>query len=74
MRRTWLLGRISGYLEFQRRRVEDILSLDDQVLIHLWQKRMHDRLAVEYEEFSACHAEAARARAEDYARRQGITD
>jgi DNA processing protein len=64
MRRTWLLGRISGYLQFQRRRVEEILSLDDQVLIHLWQKRVHDRLAVEYADFSACHAEAARARAE----------
>ena len=64
MRRTWLLGRISGYLQFQRRRVEDILGLDDQVLIHLWQQRIHDQLAVEYKEFSACHAEAARARSE----------
>jgi DNA processing protein len=64
MRRTWLLGRISGYLQFQRRRVEDILGLDDQVLIHLWQQRIHDQLAVEYEDFSACHAEAARARSE----------
>lgn len=64
MRRTWLLGRISGYLQFQRRRVKEILSLDDEVLIHLWQKKVHDRLAVEYEEFGACHAEGARARSE----------
>jgi hypothetical protein len=62
MRRTWLVGRISGYLEIQRRRVEEVLSLDDQVLIHLWQEKMHDRLDREYEEFTACHAEGARAR------------
>jgi DNA processing protein len=64
MRRTWLLGRISGYLEFHRRRIEDMLSLDDQVLIRLWRKAMNDRLDREYAEFTACHAEGARAQAE----------
>ncbi|HEX3801575.1 MAG TPA: DNA-processing protein DprA [Solirubrobacteraceae bacterium] len=64
MRRTWLLGRISAYLNFQRKRLEEILSLSDENLIDLWQHRVDDDLDREYREFSACHAEAARARAE----------
>jgi DNA processing protein len=64
MRRTWLLGRISGYLNFQRRQIEEILSLSDANLIDLWQQRAKDRLDREYEDFSACHAEGARAKSE----------
>jgi DNA processing protein len=64
MRRTWLLGRISAYLNFQRRQIEEMLSLSDEALIGLWEQRVDDELAREYKQFSACHAEAARARAE----------
>lgn len=64
MRRTWLLERVSGYLQFQRRRIEDILSLDDQSLIELWRKRVPDRLDRDYEQYGACRAEADRAHAE----------
>ena len=30
LRRTWLIERVSGYLEFQRSRIDEILSLQDQ--------------------------------------------
>jgi DNA processing protein len=64
MRRTWLLGRISGYLQFQRKRLEDILGLDDDVLVRLWCEKVGDGLELEYAQFGACRAEAARASAE----------
>jgi DNA processing protein len=64
MRRTWLLGRISAYLNFQRKRLDEVLSLSDQNLIGLWQHRVDDELEREYRQFSTCHAEAARAKAE----------
>jgi DNA processing protein len=69
MRRTWLLERVSGYLEFQRRRVEDILILEDRTLIEFWleiaaRKGVHDEIDREYAEFGADASEAARARAD----------
>ncbi len=69
LRRTWLLERVSGYLEFQRSRVEDILSLTDQPLIELWQEMCErrgtdDRLDLEYGRFGAARAEVARVRAQ----------
>lgn len=69
VRRTWLLQRVSGFLEFQRRRVDDILSLEDRTLIEFWleiaaRKGVHDELDREYAEFGAAESEAARARAD----------
>lgn len=69
MRRTWLLQRISGYLEFQRRRVDDILSLEDRTLIEFWleiaeRKGLHDEIDREYAEFGPAESEAARERAD----------
>ncbi|MDE3130490.1 MAG: DNA-protecting protein DprA [Acidobacteriota bacterium] len=65
VRRTWLLERLSGYLEFQRRRVEVILSFEDQLLIDCWleiaeRKGIEDDLRREYERFGAAQAEAMR--------------
>jgi len=64
MRRTWLLGRVSAYLQFQRKRLEDILTLGDEQLITLWANRVRDGLEHEYEDFDRSRAEGARARAE----------
>ena len=69
LRRTWLLERVSGYLEYQRGRVDDLLSLEDQTLIGLWReigerRGLEDDLACEYAEFGTVQAEAARERAE----------
>lgn len=69
MRRTWLLERVSGYLDFQRRRVDDVLSLEDPALIGLWQqarrrKGVCDELDQEYAAFGAESAEAAREQAD----------
>jgi DNA processing protein len=69
LRRTWLIERVSGYLEFQRKRVDDVLSLADEPLIELWQecrerRGTEDALDREYRRFGAARAEAARARAE----------
>lgn len=63
MRRTWLLGRVSGYLQFQRRQIEDMLSLTDEDLIALWSQRVDDRVAAEYRDFDRSQAEAERAQA-----------
>jgi DNA processing protein len=68
VRRTWLLERLSGYLDFQRRRVEIILSFEDQMLIDCWQevaerKGLDPGVADEYEAFGPGQAEAARQRA-----------
>jgi DNA processing protein len=65
LRRTWLIERVSGYLEFQRRRVDDILSLGDKPLIELWQemcerRREQDQLEPEYQRFGAARAEVVR--------------
>lgn len=69
LRRTWLIERISGYLEFQRRRVDDILSLDDRSLIELWEemcerKRVEDQLAQAYRQFGTDHSEVLRLRSQ----------
>jgi DNA processing protein len=69
LRRTWLIERVSGYLEFQRDRIDEILSLHDQPLIETWQekcgpKQLDQRLDREYQRFGAARAEAARVRAE----------
>lgn len=68
VRRTWLLQRLGGYLEFQRSPVELILGLDDLTLIDCWleiaeKKGRSDDVRTEYGRFSAARAEAARAEA-----------
>ena len=70
LRRTWLLQRLGGYLDFQRRRIDEILNLADQSLIdiareHAARKRADDRIGREYAEFGPAQAEAARARSDD---------
>lgn len=69
LRRTWLIERVSGYLEYQRRRVEDILSVEDRMLIELWRevaerRGTEDRLESEYREFRPQQADAQRKRAQ----------
>lgn len=69
LRRTWLIERISGHLEFQCKRVDDVLSLGDHLLIELWRERCERRgtdeaLDREYQRFGAARAELARSRAE----------
>lgn len=69
LRRTWLLERVSGYLDYQRNRVDDILGLDDQTLIEFWReigerRGVDDALVDEYREFGGDGADAARERAE----------
>jgi DNA processing protein len=69
MRRTWLLQRVSGFLEYQRKRVDDILSLEDRTLIEFWleiseRRGLHDEIEREYAEFGAAECETARARAD----------
>ena len=69
LRRTWLVERVSGYLEYERTRVEEILVLEDRALIELWQgvaerRGSRDQAESEYESFGAGEAEAARARAD----------
>jgi DNA processing protein len=63
LRRTWLLGRLGGYFEFERGRFDDTLNLDDQSLVELWRERIGDSLEREYAEFGSTRAEAARATA-----------
>jgi DNA processing protein len=65
LRRTWLLERISGYLEYERPRIEAVLCLDDQALLGLVaavaERRAADgELADEYLEFGSARADAAR--------------
>jgi DNA processing protein len=68
LRRTWLVGRLSGYLEYQRKRVDDVLSLGDQALIDCW-REIGERRGIEvdvereYADFGIPQAEAARERA-----------
>lgn len=69
LRRTWLIERLSGYLEFQRRRVDLILTLSDEVLIDLSGERaarkgVEDEIARRYAEFGPVAARAARTRAD----------
>lgn len=69
IRRTWLLERLSGYLEFQRNRVELILSLEDQALIDCWleiaeRKGLDDDICGDYDGFGAEQAAAVRERAQ----------
>lgn len=69
IRRTWLLERLSGYLEFQRRRVEVILSFEDQMLIDCWleiaeRRGWSQNVHAEYERYGAASAEACRQAAE----------
>lgn len=70
LRRTWLVERVSGYLEYQRRRVDDILSLEDRILIEFWleiaeRRGLHGDVEREYAEVGPAEAESARARAGD---------
>jgi DNA processing protein len=69
LRRTWLIERVSGYLEYQRRRVDDILSIEDQTLIELWReiaerRGTDDGLESEYREFGRLRADDERERAD----------
>jgi DNA processing protein len=69
LRRTWLVERVSGYLEYQRHRVDDILSLEDQLLIEFWReiaerRGVDDELESEYRDFGAAEADLARERAQ----------
>lgn len=69
VRRTWLLQRLSGYLEYQRRRIDDVLTLEDRTLIEFWleiaaRKGLHDEIEREYAEFGAAESEAARVQAD----------
>lgn len=69
LRRTWLLERVSGYLEYQRNRVENVLTLDDHMLLEFWREIVarrgaEDELESEYLEFSEADAAARRERAE----------
>jgi DNA processing protein len=64
LRRTWLLGRIGGYLEYARGRLEGALSLDDRSLIELCHGQAGDLVSREYADFDGAQADAARARAE----------
>ena len=68
LRRAWLLERLAGYLEFQRRRVEVILSLEDQQLIDSWLEITElrgrtDDVREEYARFIPGETGGARARA-----------
>ncbi len=69
LRRTWLVERVSGYLEYERRRVDEVLGLGDQTLIDLWlevaeRRGSDDEIGREYEEFDTPDVEHARARAD----------
>lgn len=72
LRRTWLVQRLSGYLEYQRKRVDDVLSLEDRALIDCWREVGERRglagvetdLEREYAEFGTTQAQAARERAQ----------
>lgn len=69
LRRTWLLGRLSGYLEYEQKRVADVLSVDDESLIDLWhqlaQKRdWRDEVRRAYAVFGPSEGRAARADAQ----------
>lgn len=68
IRRTWLLEQLNGFLDFQRRRVETMLSLEDLLLIDCWleiaeRKGLSSNLREQYEAFGAVQAEMARERA-----------
>jgi DNA processing protein len=68
LRRTWLLQRLSGYLDFQRNRVEAILGFEDQMLIERWQqvaerKGISEDVRGEYAGYIAARAEGHRSRA-----------
>lgn len=64
LRRTWLLGRLGGYLEYERGgRLDQALSLPDEDLIQMWQQRGERGLRDDYESFSGQDAQAARGRA-----------
>lgn len=70
MRRTWLLERLGGYLEFQRNRMDDVLSLTDEALIALWaevaQRRgIAEQTGSEHQRFGHACARARRAEARD---------
>lgn len=73
LRRTWLVQRLSGYLEYQRKRVDDVLSLEDQALIDCWREvgerrglqTAEQELESEYAEFGGEQAETARERAQE---------
>jgi DNA processing protein len=63
MRRTWLLERVSSYLEFQRRRCEAILGIADLGLIDLAERRLNINVHDEYLAFGADEAERERLKA-----------
>jgi DNA processing protein len=64
MRRTWLLGRLSGHLEFERREIEAMLVLDDQELIALAAEHSRRELIRELGRYGDEQARLARREAE----------
>ncbi len=63
VRRTWLLDRVSSYLEFQRRRADAILGIADLGLIELAERRLHVGVQDEYLAFGGDEADRERNRA-----------
>lgn len=68
MRRTWLLERLGGYLEYRRRRVEEVLALEDRILIGFWlevaeRRGLRDEIEREYYAYGPAQARTARAAA-----------
>ncbi len=64
IRHSWLLGRVSGLLQYERGRIEEALALDDDALLEWWSaKKAQDGIAGEYAEFGPRRAQAERARA-----------
>jgi DNA processing protein len=69
LRRTWLLERISGYLEYERPRIEEVLCLDDAALLGVVAKVAGRRacdveIPDEFGEFGSARADAERERAD----------
>lgn len=64
LRRTWLLGRLSANLEWERRRILELLALSDADLIAAVGGRECAARAGEYGRFASADADAARSRAD----------
>lgn len=69
LRRTWLLQRLSGFLEYRRDRMDEVLALEDRTLIEIWlevsaRRKLSGEIEREYADYGAVEAAAARARAE----------
>lgn len=68
MRRTWLLGRLGGYLDHERGRVDQVLGCSDQVLTEVFGRALERRgsraeLERDYAAYGAARARTDRRRA-----------